>query len=313
MPAILLDGWLFIAPVIVASNLVKRFGNLVAVDNISFTVEEGEIFGFLGPNGAGKTTAMKMIQCVSPGSGGKLTVFGMDVNTEQRKIKRLIGVVPQENNFDPDFTVYENLLVYSRYFDIPRRDAEKTISELLDFVQLDEKKDTMIEHLSGGMKRRLILARALVNRSRLLILDEPTVGLDPQARHLIWDRIRKLQAQGSTIVLTTHYLEEAARLCDRLVIMDSGKILVEGKPDELVRDYIGTEIVEVQNGPEAVACLDRIAAKYETIGDMIQVYTDDPQKVANALLEECRPGHVVARKATLEDVFLKLTGRKLRE
>lgn len=306
-------GWSSIAPVIVASNLVKRFGDLVAVDNISFTVDEGEIFGFLGPNGAGKTTAMKMIQCVSPITGGRLTVFGMDVSSEQRKIKRLIGVVPQENNFDPDFTVYENLLVYSRYFDIPRREAEKTIGELLDFVQLGEKKDTKIEHLSGGMKRRLILARALVNSSRLLILDEPTVGLDPQARHLIWDRIRKLQAQGSTIVLTTHYLEEAARLCDRLIIMDSGRILVEGKPDELVKEYIGTEIVEVQNTPEAAACLDSVAARYEMIGDMIQVYTDDPKRVANALLEECRPGQVVARKATLEDVFLKLTGRKLKE
>ncbi len=292
---------------------MKRFGEFAAVDNISFTVEEGEIFGFLGPNGAGKTTAMKMIQCISPKSGGKLEVFGMDVNTYQREIKRLLGVVPQETNLDPDLTVYENLLVYSRYFDIPRTEAEKRIDELLDFVQLRDKKDTSIIQLSGGMKRRLILARSLINDPRLLILDEPTVGLDPQARHLIWDRIKKLQSQGSTIVLTTHYLEEAERLCDRLVIMDNGKILVEGKPDELVRGYVGTDIVEVEKNPVAIDYLDRTSANYEVMGDMIQVYTDNPQKITNALLEKCKLGHVIARRATLEDVFLKLTGKKLRD
>jgi len=308
-----LKWWFVIVSVIVALGLVKRFGEFAAVDNISFTVEEGEIFGFLGPNGAGKTTAMKMIQCVSPKSGGKLEVFGMDVNTYQREIKRLLGVVPQETNLDPDLTVYENLRVYSRYFDIPRAEAEKRIDELLDFVQLRDRKDTSIIQLSGGMKRRLILARALINNPRLLILDEPTVGLDPQARHLIWDRIKKLQSQGSTIVLTTHYLEEAERLCDRLVIMDNGKILVEGKPDELVRKYVGTDIVEIEKNPRVVACLDRIAANYEVMGDMIQVYTDNPQKITNVLLEKCRLGHVIARRATLEDVFLKLTGKKLRD
>lgn len=248
-----------IVPVIVAEDLKKQFGELVAVDSVSFTVDEGEVFGFLGPNGAGKTTTMKMIQCVSPKTGGKLEVFGMDVSTDQREIKKLLGVVPQENNLDPDFTVYDNLMVYSRYFDIHRARAEQVIEELLDFVQLREKKDTLIEQLSGGMKRRLILARALINMPRLLILDEPTIGLDPQARHLIWDKLKSLQSQGITIVLTTHYLEEAARLCDRLVIMDYGKIIVEGKPDELVKEYAGT------------------------------------------------------RSATLEEVFLKLTGKKLRE
>ncbi len=283
------------------------------MDKVSFTVEEGEMFGFLGPNGAGKTTTMKMIQCISPKTGGELSVFGMDVNTHQREIKRLLGIVPQENNLDPDFTVYENLLVYARYFDIPRAAAEKKIDELLNFVQLDEKKDTTIVQLSGGMKRRLILARALINDPRLLILDEPTVGLDPQARHLIWDRLKKLRSQGNTIVLTTHYLEEAAQLCDRLVIMDQGKILVEGKPAELVLQHVGTDIVEAENSPEAIACLDRLGAKYEISGETIQVYTDSPQKITSALLEDCRLGQVIARKATLEDVFLKLTGRKLRD
>ncbi|VVB91376.1 Trehalose/maltose import ATP-binding protein MalK [uncultured archaeon] len=283
------------------------------MDNVSFTVDEGEMFGFLGPNGAGKTTTMKMIQCISPKTGGELSVFGMDVNTHQREIKRLLGIVPQENNLDPDFTVYENLLVYARYFDIPRAVAEKKIDELLDFVQLGEKKGTTIVQLSGGMKRRLILARALINDPRLLILDEPTVGLDPQARHLIWDRLKKLRSQGNTIVLTTHYLEEAAQLCDRLVIMEQGKILVEGKPAELVLQHVGTDIVEAENSPEAIACLDGLGAKYEISGETIQVYTDSPQKITGALLEDCRLGQVTARRATLEDVFLKLTGRKLRD
>ncbi len=280
---------------------------------MSFTVEEREMFGFLGPNGAGKTTTMKMIQCISPKTGGELSVFGLDVNTHQREIKKFLGVVPQENNLDPDFTVYENLLVYARYFDIPRAVAGKKIDELLDFVQLGEKKGTTIVQLSGGMKRRLILARALINDPRLLILDEPTVGLDPQARHLIWNKLKKLRSQGNTIVLTTHYLEEAAQLCDRLVIMDQGKILVEGKPAELVLQHVGTDIVEAENSPGVIACLDRLGAKYEPAGETIQVYTDSPQKITGALLEDCRIGQVTVRKATLEDVFLKLTGRKLRD
>jgi lipooligosaccharide transport system ATP-binding protein len=221
--------------------------------------------------------------------------------------------VPQENNLDPDFTVYQNLLVYSRYFDIPQKKAEKIIEELLDFIRLTEKKDTLITLLSGGMKRRLLLARALLNEPRLLMLDEPTVGLDPQARHLIWDKIKKLQSLGNTIILTTHYLEEAERLCDRLVIMDNGKILVEGKPSELVKEYIGTDIVEADNNPRTVNCLVKISSKFEVMGNTIQVYTDDPQTVMNALLKECNLGKVIVRRATLEDVFLKLTGRKLRD
>lgn len=305
--------WLVIGAVIVAEDLTKRFGEFVAVDRVSFTVHEGEVFGFLGPNGAGKTTTMRMIQCVSPKTSGTLTVFGMDVSTHQREIKKLLGVAPQETNLDPDFTVRENLLVYSRYFDIPRATAERIIDELLDFVQLRPKSHTVIEELSGGMKRRLILARALINSPRLLILDEPTIGLDPQARHLIWDKIKKLQSQGITIVLSTHYLEEAARLCDRLVIMDTGKILVEGRPDELVRRYIGGEVVETENQPGVIECLERNGASYEVFGDRVQIYTADPQGVTYTLLKACTLGQVTARPATLEDVFLKLTGRKLRD
>ena len=298
---------------IVAEDLKKQFGELVAVDSVSFTVEEGEVFGFLGPNGAGKTTTMKMIQCVSPKTGGKLEVFGMDVSTDQREIKKLLGVVPQENNLDPDFTVYDNLMVYSRYFDIPRARAEQVIEELLDFVQLREKKDILIKQLSGGMKRRLILARALINEPCLLILDEPTIGLDPQARHMIWDKLKSLQSQGITIVLTTHYLEEAARLCDRLVIMDYGEIIVKGTPDGLIRDYVGTDIVEVENNPGVLECLMENEARYEVLGNTVQVYTNNPEEITSALLHECALGKLTARSATLEDVFLKLTGKKLRE
>jgi lipooligosaccharide transport system ATP-binding protein len=299
--------------VIRAKDLEKRFGTLVAVDRISFEVQEGEVFGFLGPNGAGKTTTMKMIQCVSPKSGGVLEVFGLDVSHHEPDIKRQLGVLPQETNLDPDFTVYENMMVYSRYYDIPRDSAEKTTGTLLDFMQLSEKRDTPIEQLSGGMKRRLLLARALLNSPRLLILDEPTVGLDPQARHLIWEKLKSLQAQGNTIVLTTHYLEEASHLCDRIVIMDRGKILVEGNPQELVHAQVGTEIVEADNSPEVVACLDRLGASYEIWENQVHVYTDKPREITSELLDTCTVKNLTARMATLEDVFLKLTGRTLRE
>lgn len=298
---------------IVAQGLEKRFNGFVAVDGISFTVEKGEVFGFLGPNGAGKTTTMNMIQCISPKTGGTLEVMGMDVNTYQREIKRFLGVVPQENNLDPDFTVYENFLAYSRYFNIPRESADRIIDELLDFVQLTEKKDTLIEPLSGGMKRRLILTRALINKPRLLILDEPTVGLDPRARHLIWDKIKSLKSQGVTIVLTTHYLDEAARLCDRLVIMDYGKILVNGTPNDIVKAYIGTDIVEAENNPTVIACLKKHAARFEVVEDTVQIYTNNPREITSSLLKECPLGTITARSASLEDVFLKLTGKKLRE
>ena len=286
---------------------------MTAVDHIRFSVSKGEVFGFLGPNGAGKTTTMRMIECVSPRTSGTLRVFGMDPNEHPAEIKQRIGVVPQETNLDPDFTCYGNLMTYARYFDIPAADAQKRVEELLAFVELSEKRDTLIDKLSGGMKRRLILARALINNPDLLILDEPTIGLDPQARHLIWERLRQLQAQGNTIVLTTHYLEEAARLCDRLVIMDNGRFLVEGAPADLVQRHAGSEIVEVEKSPDVLSCLDELHVPYEIAGDMVQIATGSSRDVARALFDRCRPGRVITRPATLEDVFLKLTGRSLRE
>jgi len=299
--------------VISAGNLTKSYGTFTAVDGVSFSVRKGEIFGFLGPNGAGKTTTMRMIQCVSPRSGGTLTVFGLDPNKHPAEIKRRIGVVPQETNLDPDFTCEGNLLTYARYFDIPAPLARQRTDELLAFVQLLEKRNVAIEKLSGGMKRRLILARALVNNPELLILDEPTIGLDPQARHLVWERLKTLQTQGSTIVLTTHYLDEAARLCDRLVIMDNGRILEEGAPPDLVRRHAGEEIVEVDKTDTVITCLKGLDVPFEVAGDMVLVSTDRAHDLARILLERCRPTKMLTRPATLEDVFLKLTGRRLRD
>lgn len=302
-----------IEDIIVARDLEKRFEDLTAVDRIAFRVRKGEVFGFLGPNGAGKTTTMKMIQCVSPKTGGTLEVLGMDVDTHHREIKRRLGVVPQETNLDPDFSAYRNLLVYARYFGIPKRTAEQRAEELLAFMQLEEKRDVLIDKLSGGMKRRLIVARALINAPELLILDEPTIGLDPQARHLIWEKLRSLQAGGNTLVLTTHYLDEAERLCDRLVIMDHGKILVEGTPADLIREHAGSDVVEVERTPAVIARLTELGVTYDIAGDTIQVFTNRPHEVARELLEVCRHEAVTVRPATLEDVFLRLTGRSLRE
>jgi lipooligosaccharide transport system ATP-binding protein len=299
--------------VIDAENLKKTYGSVTAVDGIGFSVKKGEVFGFLGPNGAGKTTTMKMIACVSPRTAGSLTILGMDPDSTPALIKQRLGVVPQETNLDPDFTCYGNLFTYARYFDIPADAAHKRAEELLEFVQLLEKRDVAVEKLSGGMKRRLILARALVNNPDLLILDEPTIGLDPQARHLIWEKLKTLQAQGNTIVMTTHYLDEASRLCDRLVIMDNGKILVEGAPADLVRDQVGHEIVEVEKSPEVITCLDEMQIPFEVTGDTVLVATESSREIARILLERCRPEKMLTRPATLEDVFLKLTGRKLRE
>jgi lipooligosaccharide transport system ATP-binding protein len=299
--------------IIEAEDLRKKFGDTIAVDTISFTVKKGEVFGFLGPNGAGKTSTMKIIACVSPRTSGNVRVFGMDPETHTAEIKHRLGVVPQETNLDPDFTCYGNLFTYARYFDIPPDLARKKADELLDFVQLQEKRDVTVEKLSGGMKRRLILARALVNNPDLLILDEPTIGLDPQARHLIWERLKLLQAQGNTIILTTHYLDEAARLCDRLVIMDNGKILVEGTPVDLVKQYVGNEVVEIEKTDEVISCLSKNSIPFEAIGDSVQVATDSSREIAKILFDQCSPHKVLTRPATLEDVFLKLTGRKLKE
>jgi len=298
-----------------ARELKKAYGTTVAVDGIRFTVRKGEIFGFLGPNGAGKTTTMKMITCVSPRTSGSLSVMGMDPDKNPAEIKQRIGVVPQETNLDPDFTCFGNLFYYSTYFDIQKEAAAQRADELLEFVQLKEKRDVAVEKLSGGMKRRLILARALVNNPDLLILDEPTIGLDPQARHLIWEKLRTLRMQGNTIVMTTHYLDEAERLCDRLVIMDNGKILVEGAPADLVREHIGHEIVEMDASEETIACLTEQGIPFERTGDMIQIAatTDSAREIARTILERCRPEKMITRPASLEDVFLKLTGRTIRE
>jgi len=304
-----------IPDIIEARDLNKAYGGTVAVEGIRFTVRKGEIFGFLGPNGAGKTTTMKMITCVSPRTSGSLRVLGMDPHEKPAEIKQHLGVVPQETNLDPDFTCFGNLFYYSTYFDIPKEAATVRADELLEFVQLTEKRDVAVEKLSGGMKRRLILARALVNNPDLLILDEPTIGLDPQARHLIWEKLRSLKAQGNTIVMSTHYLDEAERLCDRLVIMDNGKILVEGTPADLIRDHAGHEIVEVESSDDVIACLTDLNMPFEQTGDMIQIAaaTDTAREVARTILDKCRPERVITRPATLEDVFLKLTGRTLRE
>ncbi|QSZ67434.1 ABC transporter ATP-binding protein [Methanofollis aquaemaris] len=299
--------------VIRAENLEKRFDDFVAVKEVDFSVAEGEAFGFLGPNGAGKTTTMRMVQCVSPRSAGYLEVLGMDPTTHAREIKALLGVVPQEDNLDPELTGYENLRTYARYFGVAKDVAEERIARLLAFVEMEKKKDVIIEHLSGGMKRRLVLARALVNDPRILVLDEPTTGLDPQARHLIWDQLQGLQAEGRTIVLTTHYMEEAERLCDRLVIMDHGGVLVEGSPADLIDQTIGRHLLEAEAVPAVLSCLDRHGVEYDLVGRLVLVPTDDPARMTSTLLQECGSIRLATRPTTLEDVFLKLTGRRLRE
>jgi lipooligosaccharide transport system ATP-binding protein len=278
-------------------------------------VFKGECCGFLGPNGAGKTTTIKMIHCVLPLASGELTVAEMSVSEKSREIKQMIGVAPQENNLDPDFTVLQNLLVYARYFDIPKPLALKKADSLLKFFQLDEKKNVIIDQLSTGMKRRRILARALINDPQILLLDEPTTGLDPQARHLIWDRIRDLRKQGVTIILTTHYMEEAAELCDRALIMDSGKIIEEGKPADLVKKHVGEEVLEVDYAEEVMARLrERFPdARLEVLSDRIRVFTSQPHGVFEAFLKDFSSKGSTVRPANLEDVFLKLTGRQLRD
>jgi lipooligosaccharide transport system ATP-binding protein len=298
-----------------AQNLTKKYDDYLAVNSIDFQVFRGECRGFLGPNGAGKTTTIKMIHCVLPLTSGKLVVADMNVSEKQREIKKMIGVAPQENNLDPDFTVMHNLLVYARYFDIPKNEAVKRAEELLKFFQLEEKRNVVIDELSTGMKRRLILARALINEPKILLLDEPTTGLDPQARHLIWDTIRSLRKQGVTIILTTHYMDEAAELCDRILIMDYGKIIEEGKPADLVSKHAGEEVLEVDYDEKVLKTLQEkfSNARLEVVGDRIRVFTDQPHGVFASFLKDFPAKGAAIRNANLEDVFLKLTGRWLRE
>jgi len=300
--------------VIRAEDLTKKFDSLVAVDNVSFQVNEGECFGFLGPNGAGKTTIMRMICCTSPVTKGTLEVLGMNVKLKPREIKRMIGVAPQENNLDPDFSVFKNLTTYARYFEMPKELASSRADGLLQFMHLKEKSDVLITELSGGMKRRLIIARALINEPRILVLDEPTTGLDPQARHLIWDKIGELKSRGVTVLITTHYMDEAERLCDRLVIMETGKILVEGPPDRLIDEAIGTGVIEIAGENDALEpYLKNRGLSYERFNDRIYVYAKDLESVRQEINRDLSLNYNVMRKATLEDVFLKLTGRGLRD
>jgi lipooligosaccharide transport system ATP-binding protein len=299
-----------------AAGLTKRYGDLVAVAGIDFEIREGECFGFLGPNGAGKTTTVRMIHCVSPKTAGTLTVGGLESGVSNRALKKITGVIPQEINLDNDLTVRENLLIFARFFDIGRREARPRIEELLHFVELEAKAGSKISDLSTGMKRRLLVARALINRPRLIVADEPTTGLDPQARHLIWQRLRQLKAQGATLVLTTQYMEEAQQLCDRLVVMHQGRILKEGAPGRLVEDLIGREVIEVRApaGEDAriLAHLAGFDCAHERVGDTLYFYCREGHGPMKKLLELDLP-NTLNRPATLEDVFLKLTGRSLHE
>ena len=300
-------------PVIQAHGLTKRYGSLVAVDGIDFVVQRGECFGFLGPNGAGKTSTIRMIHAVSPPSEGSMSVLGRDVVRQGPDVRQRLGVAHQEDNLDPDFTVERNLLVFARYFGIPATDARERATELLKFMDLSDRADSQVEELSGGLKRRLMLARALVNGPEVLILDEPTTGLDPQSRHQMWRRVRRLRNEGVTVVLTTHYMEEAARLCDRLVIMDRGKILVEGAPQDLVHEHVGREVVEVSGVLDGL--MDFLSDRGwsgERADDRVLIYTEEGETVRSAVIEQCHPHDCILRMANLEDVFLRLTGHELR-
>jgi lipooligosaccharide transport system ATP-binding protein len=299
-----------------ARDLVKKFNHFTAVDNISFSIQPGECFGFLGPNGAGKTTTIRMIHCVSPKTSGELKVMGMDSNVDNRDIKRIVGVVPQEINLDEDLTVYENLLLFAEFFDIDKREAAKRIDELLGFIELKSKIRNKIDELSTGMKRRLQIARALINQPRIIIADEPTTGLDPQARHLIWQRLRELKRKGATMILTTQYMEEAEQLCDRVVIMHKGKILREGPVLKLIQEEVGNDVAEIQiesdQDDKIIRSVAGLSCGHERVGDMLYLYCREGHELRKRIFELNLP-KVLHRPASLEDVFLKLTGRGLEE
>jgi len=299
-----------------ARGLTKRFGGLTAVDGIDFDVAPGESFGFLGPNGAGKTSTMRMIACVSPVTAGELRILGLDPATHGPAIRARLGVVPQQDTLDMELTVAENLAIYGRYFDLPRALIRERTRELLDFVQLTDRARDQVEPLSGGMKRRLTIARSLVNEPELLLLDEPTTGLDPQARHLLWDRLYRLKQKGVTLVLTTHYMDEAEQLCDRLVVMDKARIVAGGSPRELIERYSTREVLEMRF-PAGVqetldGQLDGLGQRVERLPDRVLVYADDGEAAAAQAHERgLAPEMVLVRRSSLEDVFLRLTGRSL--
>jgi len=301
-----------------ARHLTKRFGDFTAVDDITFEVHTGEAFGFLGPNGAGKSSTMRMIAAVSPVTEGHLRVMGLDPGAHGPQIRSRIGVVPQEENLDEELSVYENLLIYGRYFGLPKKLIDERVAELLAFAQLQERRDSRVEPLSGGMKRRLVIARGLINQPEVLILDEPTTGLDPQARHLLWDRLYRLKQQGVTLIITTHYMDEAEQLCDRLVIMDRGRIVAEGSPRQLIEQHSTREVLELRFPPgmqeEMVARVEGAARRTEVLPDRVLLYSDDADAAAELLAGRgVFPESTVSRRSTLEDVFLRLTGRSLVE
>jgi lipooligosaccharide transport system ATP-binding protein len=304
------------APLVEARGLVKRFGEFTAVDGIDVEVRPGEAFGFLGPNGAGKSSTMRMIGAVSPVTEGYLQVLGMDPAADGPAIRARLGVVPQEDSLDLELTLEENLLIYGRYFDLPRKVLRERIGELLDFVQLSERRASKVDALSGGMKRRLVIARSLINDPELVLLDEPTTGLDPQARHVLWDRLYRLKQQGVTLILTTHYMDEAEQLCDRLVVMDGGRIVAEGAPRELIAAHTSREVVELRFAVDAqdaaLPLLEGLADRIEVLPDRVLLSTDDADgTVAEVLGRGLSPAALVTRRSTLEDVFLHLTGRQL--
>jgi lipooligosaccharide transport system ATP-binding protein len=299
-----------------ARDLRKTFGRIEAVRGVDVEVRQGEAFGFLGPNGAGKSSTVRMIACVSPRTGGELRVLGMDPQADGPRIRARLGVVPQQDSLDTELTVRENLHIYGRYFGLSRAHVRAKAAELLEFAQLTDRADTPVEPLSGGMKRRLTIARSLVNDPELLLLDEPTTGLDPQARHLLWDRLFRLKASGVTLILTTHYMDEAEHLCDRLVVMNEGRIVADGSPAELIARYSSREVLELrfepgqQNGTaEKVAGL---AERVETLPDRLLLYTTDGEaSLAAAHRRGVQPMASLVRRSTMEDVFLRLTGRQL--
>jgi lipooligosaccharide transport system ATP-binding protein len=302
-----------------ARGLTKRFGNFTAVDGIDFELRRGEAFGFLGPNGAGKSSTMRMIGCVSPPSEGELTILGLDPVADGPAIRARLGVVPQEDTLDVELTVRENLLIYGRYFGLPRAVIRERSARLLDFVQLTDRQDDKVEPLSGGMKRRLTIARSLINEPEILLLDEPTTGLDPQARHVVWDRLFRLKQQGVTLVLTTHYMDEAEQLCDRLVVMDAGKIAAGGSPRELIDEYSTPEVLELRFDPaEHETAADKLAGvpaqRREVLADRVLLYVPDGDAALAAVRGlGLEPLTSLVRRSTMEDVFLRLTGRRLED
>ncbi len=301
-----------------ARKVVKRFGEFTAVDGIDVEVQRGESFGFLGPNGAGKSSTMRMIGCVSPVTEGELRIFGLDPATDGKQIRARMGVVPQQDQLDEQLTVEDNLILYGRYFDIPRAECRARTKQLLEFVQLEDRARSRIEPLSGGMKRRVTIARSLINEPELLLLDEPTTGLDPQARHVLWDRLYRLKQRGVTLVLTTHYMDEAEQLCDRLVVMDAGRIVAEGSPRSLIEQHSTREVLELRysagTNEQRAVDVQGIGNRAEVLPDRVLIYANDGEAALAAVhARGSDPESALVRRSSLEDVFLRLTGRSLAE